>query len=64
MIIKFQNNYSAGEITVTEDGTTRDHVDAFTAALIAEGFGINSIISAYQAIAEELGEADGHRMDV
>ncbi len=64
MILKFQNKQLVGEITVDDDANTRDHVDAFTAALIAEGFGINSIISAYQAIAEELGEADGHRMDV
>lgn len=61
MIIKFQNGQVGGEITVDEDGTTRDHVDAFTAALIADGFYISGIISAYQAIAEELGEADGHR---
>ena len=63
MIIKFQAEAVGGEITTDADAIARDQVEAFTAALIAEGYCISTIVDAYKYEVKQIIDADGHMSD-
>ena len=55
MTFKINTSMTKGEITVDPDADIFDTLDAFTAALIAEGYNIDNIVEAYYTRARHLG---------
>lgn len=55
MTFKINTSMTKGEITVDPDADIFDTLDAFTAALIAEGYRIDNIAEAYYVRSQHLG---------